>query len=158
GLDQVLAGKDNIEQTAQEITKGLLDESDLIVFVTDVTEGSRQEAVGSSFDKPVVFVENKGDLLQGDRNAGIQECKDSGTQELKPQASSLKSIRISAKENVGIDKLVDAILDVLDVDELAIGDVIAFTSRQYDILTQLSQSESIDGNKQKFQRLLDNFV
>lgn len=128
GLDELLAGKDEIEQTAQEVTQQLLASCDVIVYVTDVTSGSRQEAVGNiCADKPVVFVANKGDLLE--------EHKNTRTQELKSQASRLEPVRISAKENAGIDALVAAIVSALQVDTIAIGDVISFTERQKAILS-----------------------
>ena len=141
GLDEALAGKDDIEQTAQAITKDLLESCDLIVYLQDATKTNPLLKIES--EKPFICVLNKCDL--------IQEYKDSGTQELKP-------IQISAKNNTGIDKLVDAILNALQVDEIMIGDAIAFTPRQCNILSQLARTEAMSAVGSLIKKLLSDLA
>ncbi len=128
GLDEVLAGKDLVEHTAQEITKNLLDSCDMIVYVQDVTAVEPELTI--KMDKPVIVVYNKSDL--------VQEHKNPGTQELKSKVSGLKSVHISAKDNIGIDALIEALLSGLRVKELPIGEPFVFTSRQRAIVEALT--------------------
>jgi tRNA modification GTPase len=112
GLDEALAGKDTIEQTAQQITKELLESSDLVLYVQDVIEARSQKSeVRINLACPVIYIGNKCDLL-------------------KSQASSLKSIDISAKENQGMDLLAEAIMKILGVSRFDFAAPVVFTTRQ----------------------------
>ena len=112
GLDEALAGKDTIEQTAQQITKELLESSDLVLYVQDVIEvRSQKSEVRINLACPVIYIGNKCDLL-------------------KSQASSLKSIDISAKHNEGIDLLVEQIIQALGVSRFDLAAPVVFTTRQ----------------------------
>ena len=120
GLDEALAVSDAIEQTAQAMTRELLESCDLILYVQDVIEvGSRKSEVRIDTDRPVIYVNNKCDLAQGHKNAGTQE---------------LKSVSISAKDNEGINLLVQEILEQLDVADFDSNKPVAFTQRQRDLL------------------------
>ncbi len=140
GLDESLACKDNIEQAAQAITKDLLESCDLIVYLQDATSADSRFEIES--DKPVIYVVNKCDLVP----------------DLKPQASSPKPIGISAQNNTGIDELVEAILNVLRVGDIVPGEAVAFTTRQGEILTQLSRCQIVEEQKQEFRELLGKIV
>ena len=120
GLDEALAGSDEIEQTAQAMTRDLLESCDLILYVQDSSEvGSQKSEVRIDTDRLVIYVNNKCDLAQGHKNSGTQE---------------LKSVSISAKDNEGINLLVQEILEQLDVADFDINKSVAFTQRQRDLL------------------------
>ena len=127
GLDEALAGNDAIEQTAQAMTRELLESCDLILYVRDSTEvGSRKSEVRIDTDRPVIYVNNKCDLAQGHKNAGTQE---------------LKSVSISAKDNEGINLLVQEILERLGVGNFDINKPVAFTQRQRDLLSVITNTD-----------------
>ena len=117
GLDEALVGNDEIEQTAQAMTRDLLESCDLILYVQDVTQqvvGSRQWA-----EAPTIYVNNKCDLVQG--------CKNVGTQ-------GHKNISISAKDNEGIDGVVQEMIERLGVADFDATKPATFTQRQRDLL------------------------
>lgn len=137
GLDDVQAGNDDIEQTAQQITKELLASCDLVVYVQDITTADSQSEIDS--DKPVVTVYNKSDLAQTLRGSGAQE---------------LKSVTISAQDNTGIDALIEAILTALQINEISLEDPVVFTSRQQEILSCLTTA----GNKTAVQTFIQGLL
>ena len=127
GLDEVLAGNDEIEQTAQAITRDLLESCDLILYVQDSKEvGSQKSEVRIETDRPVIYVNNKCDLAQGHKNSGVQE---------------LKSVSISAKDNEGINLLVQEILERLDIAGFDINKPSAFTQRQRGLLSAITNTD-----------------
>ena len=127
GLDEALAGNDEIEQTAQAITHDLLESCDLILYVRDSTEvGSQKSEARMETDRPVIYVNNKCDL--------VQEHKDAGTQELK-------SVSISAKDNEGIDSLVQEILEQLSVADFDADKPLTFTRRQRELLSAIINTD-----------------
>jgi tRNA modification GTPase len=115
GLDEALAGKDEIEQTAQAMTRDLLESCDLILYVRDVTEvGSQKSEVRIDTDRPVIYVNNKCDLIQEHKN-----------------------ISISAKDNEGIDLLVQEMIERLGVANFDATKPAAFTQRQRELLSAI---------------------
>lgn len=120
GLDEVLAGNDDIEQTAQAMTRKLLELCDLVLYVQDVTQqvaGSRQWT-----ETPVIYVNNKCDLL-------------------KSQSSTFSPLSISARSNEGIDPLVQEILKRLGVVSFDVTKPVVFTTRQQHLLADLISAD-----------------
>jgi tRNA modification GTPase len=133
GLDDTLVGKDTIEQTAQAITKELLESCDVVLYVRDVTTVLRpQQSDLSQFAVPIIYVANKCDFL-------------------KPQGSSLKSVCISAKENQGVDALAEEIINMLGVSVFDSTAPIAFTQRQQQLLSAIIETPS--ATKEVLERL-----
>lgn len=123
GLDEALANTDSIEHAAQAMTQGLLESCDLVLYVQDSTEVSSQRSdIRINISQPVIDVTNKCDLIQEYKNAGTQEHK---------------NILISAKDNKGIDSLVQEILKRLGVADFNITKPAAFTQRQRDLLSAI---------------------
>ncbi|MHC5154864.1 MAG: GTPase [Planctomycetota bacterium] len=121
GLDEILAGNDKIEQSAQAITRELLESCDLVLYVRDITQqaiGDRQWAE-DTIQAPVIYVNNKCDLAQEPGNAGIQERE---------------HLSVSAKDNKGIDVLAREVLDRLGVVDFDVTNPAAFTERQCSLL------------------------
>ncbi|MHC5172509.1 MAG: GTP-binding protein [Planctomycetota bacterium] len=126
-LDEALAGNDAVEQTAQAMTRDLLESCDLILYVQDSTEvGSQKSEIRIDTDRPVIDVNNKCDL--------VQEHMDAGTQ-------GLKSVSISAKDNEGIDSLVQKIIERLGVGNFDVTKPAAFTQRQQDLLSAIINND-----------------
>ena len=124
GLDEALAGKDEIEQTAQAMTRDLLESCDLVLYVQDVT----RQAVGSRQWGQVqtIYVDNKCDFIQEPKNAGTQEHK---------------NISISAKDNEGIDGLVQEMIKRLGVTDFDVTNPAAFTQRQRDLISAIINTD-----------------
>lgn len=118
GLNDRLAGKDIVEQTAQQITKEQLGFCDLILYTQDIAQNHEYEL---KTDKPVIYVYNKCDLKAN----------------LEPQTSHFKPVLISAKENTGIDLLIQKILMVLRIADFHYCDPVIFTQRQYNLMSEL---------------------
>jgi len=126
GLDDTLADKDQIEKTAQKITKNLLDSCDLILYVQDVTEARSQKSeTRTDINQPVIYVNNKCDLVPP----------------LETQNPKLKTVSVSAKSNKGIDLLVQEIIERLGVAEFDFTKPAAFTQRQRELLLAVVNTE-----------------
>ena len=127
GLDEALEGNDEIEQTAQAMTRDLLESCDLILYVQDSTEVESQKSEARiDTDRPVIYVNNKCDLAQGHNNARTQE---------------LKSVSISAKDNEGVNLLVQEILERLDVTDFGADKPVTFTQRQRELLSAIINTD-----------------
>ena len=126
GLDEALAGKDDIEQTAQAITKKLLESCDLILYVQDVTTVIRDPSSVIRTGVRVIYIDNKCDL--------VQELKNTGTQEYQ-------FIPISAKHNEGIEGLVRELLHRLRVANFDATKPVAFTQRQRNLLLSIIKKD-----------------
>jgi tRNA modification GTPase len=127
GLDEALAHTDSVEHAAQAMTRELLQSCDLVLYVQDGAEaGSPKSEVRIDIDRPVIAVTNKCDLVQEPKTAGTQEYK---------------NILISAKDNEGIDDLVQEILVRLNVDNFDITKPAAFTQRQRELLSAMINTD-----------------
>jgi len=138
GLDDTLAGKGAIGQTAQALTKELLESCDLVLYV--VSALSPQPSVLSHYTAPVVCVYNKCDLLQEHKNLGTHEPKNS------------EGILVSAKHNMGIDPLAQETIKRLGVSDFDTAAPVAFTSRQQELLSAIMTEP--DTAKEGLKRLL----
>ena len=117
GLDERLAGGDDLEQTAQRTTRELLDRCDLILYVMDGTRAAAHP-LSPSAAAPVLRILNKSDL------PGFQ--------------SGPNAIPISAKDGTGLETLARAILQTLQADSFDPAQPVAFTDRQKDLLRQIA--------------------
>jgi tRNA modification GTPase len=124
GLDDALANADDIEKTAQEITRGLLESCDLVLYVQDATEvGSQNSEVRIDTDRPVITINNKCDLIE---------------EHGKPEN---QAVFISAKDNEGIDRLVQEIIERLGVTDFDAVKPAPFTPRQQDLLSAMIDTD-----------------
>ncbi len=118
GLDEALAARNPIEKAAQDAARQTAAQSDLILHLIDSTHPTT-DAPGFASDAIVLNVFTKIDL-----------------------ASDLKmlsgGVAVSAITDRGLDALCAAIVKALQVDTLDDAQPIAFTPRQYDLLTQLA--------------------
>ena len=151
GLDDVLAGKDDVEQTAQQITKELLEACDLVLYVRDVTEQAGGDGVctqtpspfrgrppwqGESFFRsPVIEVYNKCDLLKHPASSSFAEA----TEDMGIQGH--KGVFVSAARNEGVDLLAGEIVERLGVADFDAAGPAAFTPRQRDLLSAVVNAD-----------------
>lgn len=132
GLDDGLKVDDSIDRRSQEKTVELLEGCDLVLLVLD---GSRAAAeykgsgVAPAIDgRKVVAILNKSDLGA----------------ELNPEELELDFdgwVRISAREDCGIDELIDEIRTVLGIADFDVTQPICFTDRQRRLLSDLGQAK-----------------
>lgn len=138
GLDDVFTSDNPVEQAAQGMTRRILEYCDLVLYVQDITAvRSQQSENRCHVDKPVIYVKNKCDLIQ---------------QYNEPEKQEHKCVTISAKNNSGIDVLMETIMNVLGVADFNPAQPIVFTERQSEILTEMLQTN------QSLQSLLDKLL
>ena len=116
---------DIVENMGIERTFQKLDEAKIVVWVTDEepTQDEVAEMKGRSAGKKLICVRNKEDDLCGPANKGNQLC-------------------ISAKNNIHIDLLEQALLKAADIPEITENDVIVTSARHYEALTRAESSLS----------------
>lgn len=120
GLDDVLAGRDQVDVESQKITQNLLAACDLALYVCPANKtGIRDTELNFNASCPVVIVYNKADLVWEHMNSGAQEHG---------------PVFISAKEKAGIDTLVERIFEGLGARDFEIKRPVVFTERQRELL------------------------
>ncbi len=125
-------GNDQIEHEAQQRTVEMLQEADLVLLVLDAARPVDQLSnVANKMlaGRLLLTVLNKSDLPE---KLDIQQL---------PQYFG-EPVRISAKQNVGIDELRRRILQITDTGDFDLSTAITFTPRQNDIISQLATTES----------------
>jgi len=133
GLDADLAESTGLDAAAQDKTAAILDRADLILLVLDASQPADQlndAMIRKLVGKRSLAVLNKSDLPRGFDAAA-----------LPPHLSH--SIRISAKQNQGIDTLTAAIVQTLAVTDMDPRIPIAFTDRHRACLERLIVSSTI---------------
>ncbi len=132
GLDDGLRIDDSIDRRSQEKTVELLESCDLVLLVLDGSRAAAKYKGGSvapAIDgRKVVVVLNKSDLGA----------------ELNPEELGLNfdgCVRISAREDRGIDELIDEIRTVLGVADFDVTQAVCFTERQRRLLGDLGQAK-----------------
>jgi tRNA modification GTPase len=131
GIDLSLAGGE-IDRAAQRKSIEILDRSDLILLVLDIAQPADQldkSLADRLRGRKTVVVLNKADLPAG------LDCT-SLPSYLGPQ------VRISAKEDSGIEELIQAIHHTLGTTAFDPKTPIAFTRRQTSLLEQLTRAPS----------------
>ncbi len=146
GLDSRLSASDGIDQAAQGKTAAIMERSDLVLLVLDLSQSVEQ--LCESMIKPligrgVVTVLNKADLPS---RLDIARVPDP----LGP------TVRISAKQGTGIDELIHAIHRVCSVVGIDPCTPVAFTDRQVHLLESLSHSDSKARARLILSELLEN--
>ncbi|HLB74278.1 MAG TPA: GTPase, partial [Sedimentisphaerales bacterium] len=134
GLDEKLAatpGK-SVEKAAQERTGRILTEAELILLVLDNSKTADQlnrTLIDKIAAKKVLTVLNKSDLAA---KLDVAQLPDSLS----------SAVQISAKFGAGIENLKKEILQIAGVTEISTSTPVAFTSRQQNILRQLTAAKT----------------
>jgi tRNA modification GTPase len=123
GLDDILTADNPVEQAAQGMARRILEHCDLVLYVQDITAVRSQQTENTCHvDKPVIYVYNKCDLIQQSR---------------EPEKQEYQFVPISAKNNNGIDVLMQAITNVLETADFDPAQPVVFTERQSEIVCKM---------------------
>ncbi len=134
GLDEQLAAAsgETIEKAAQATTARILTQAELILLVLDNSRTADQLAdalLEAIADKKVLTALNKSDLPA---KFDIAQLPDSLS----------NAVRISAKSGAGIENIKKEILQIAGVGKISTETTVAFTTRQQDLLRQLTAVKS----------------
>jgi tRNA modification GTPase len=148
GLDEKLAS--DIEKTAQQTATELINQADIVLLVIDNSEPVNQ--IGKSItnilaNKKILMVLNKSDLPFVAQRSGDLSC-------LFEKGNMPNAVSISAKLGTGIDYLCDEIRQLAGVENFDPNQPICFTTRQEQLLTQLSEAKSKDATHSLITELL----
>ena len=124
---------DEIERMGIERTYRKLDEASIVIWMTDTppSEEETNEMVSLAKEKKLIAVVNKMDKLSEDYSPLESVCD--GLQSL---AASIPVIHISAKHDINIDKLEEAIHSASGIPSITQNDVIVTSARHYEALTK----------------------
>ena len=138
GLDEKLA--DKIGKAAQQKTTELINQADIVLLVLDNSEPANQ--IDKSFtnilvNKKILMVLNKSDLPFVSQRSRELPC-------LFETGNMPNAVSISAKLGTGIDYLCDEIQRLAGVENFDPNQPVCFTTRQEQLLVQLSTAKSKD--------------
>lgn len=132
---------DAIEKIGIERTYASIQKARIVIWVIDEqpTPDELQDMLESTKDKSLIITQNKID----------KEEKENLSFNLSAQTNKYSIISISAKHNINIDKLEEAIFKAADIPTISESDVIVTNTRHYEALTRSSQALSrvLDGLK-----------
>lgn len=132
---------DAIEKIGIERTYASIQKARIVIWVIDEqpTPEELQDMLESTKDKSLIITQNKID----------KEEKENLSFNLSAQTNKYSIISISAKHNINIDKLEEAIFKAADIPTISESDVIVTNTRHYEALTRSSQALSrvLDGLK-----------
>ncbi len=132
---------DAIEKIGIERTYASIQKARIVIWVIDEqpTQEELQDMLESTKDKSLIITQNKID----------KEEKENLSFNLSAQTNKYSIISISAKHNINIDKLEEAIFKAADIPTISESDVIVTNTRHYEALTRSSQALSrvLDGLK-----------
>ncbi len=139
GLDPYLAAGGHIDKQSQEIAKQMLESADLILLLLDGTQSPEQwfqhQALWQSIitnKTPVLSVLNKSDISK----------------------THTGGLWISAKNNQGIENIIEKIIQTLKLHDIEMTKPACFTSRQENIINNLSKERSKQNAKTMLTELL----
>jgi len=141
GLDEALAEKSDIEDRSQQAARQLIDESDIVLYVKDVSE-QKADCPAWLKDKKVLVIQNKCDLLSDAQKRQLQGG----------------DIQISAKNGEGLKALCGGIVKAIAADGIGEEAVICFTERQKELLESLMHIKNITEGKSIITELLNGPV
>lgn len=132
---------DAIEKIGIERTYASIQKARIVIWVIDEqpTPEELQDMLESTKDKSLIITQNKID----------KEEKENLSFNLSAQTNKYSIISISAKHNINIDKLEEAIFKAADIPTISESDVIVTNTRHYEALTRSCQALSrvLDGLK-----------
>lgn len=137
GIDEELTRGDTLEQIAQQKSKALLTECDLILYVLDISSPLETNPPPTNSRIPMLTVFNKSDLT------GIRPFHYENR------------IVISALQGTGFEKLYEGILRVLQVSSFSLEEPAAFTKRQLHLLQHIASAQDLPTIKTTIQQLFD---
>ena len=133
GLDEKLQGtQDNIDESAQKKTVEILERADIVLLVLDNSQPAEEldvRLLERITDKQIITVLNKSDL---------PTKFDAGR---LPETLS-NPVQISAKEGTGIEYLSEKIIKTVGAADFDLREPVSFTSRQENLLIQLTNAKS----------------
>lgn len=132
---------DAIEKIGIERTYASIQKARIVIWVIDEqpTPEELQDMLESTKDKSLIITQNKID----------KEEKENLSFNLSAQTNKYSIISISAKHNINIDKLEEAIFKAADIPTISESDVIVTNTRHHEALTRSSKALSrvLDGLK-----------
>ncbi len=114
---------DRLEQMGIERSYQAIRRAQIVIQLVDATKGDFS-ALEVAEDQTLIIVRNKVDLLD----------------KLNMDGSKQGVVDISARENIGIESLIDALHSTLNTDSLYAGDAIVSSARHYDHLHSAKES------------------
>jgi len=132
GLDPALGASGDIDQAAQGKSVEALNHADLALLVLDASQPAEQlpqDVADLLAGRKVITVLNKADL----RHELDSESLPTRLQH---------AVRISAKQETGIDDLIRAICEACGVTDVSLNAVVTFTDRQRALVERLATSNS----------------
>lgn len=133
GLDEKLpAPKDTIEEAAQKKSVEILEQADLVMLVLDSSQANDQldeRLLEKIADKKIITILNKCDLPAKFETGKLPDFFSD-------------TVQISAKEGGGIENLLEKIRQICGVADFDLKTSIVFTSRQENLLQQLTNIKS----------------
>jgi tRNA modification GTPase len=127
GLDQRLVTVSDVDRMSQHRTLDLLAQADLVILVLDASASPRQiepTLMHKLQGKCVITVLNKSDLSPTLKPGDLPRTMD-------------PVLEISAKQEIGVDKLKQEIRQILGINGFKLETAICFTERQRDLLAEL---------------------
>jgi tRNA modification GTPase len=126
--------KDAIEQLGIERTYQKLDEAAIVLWLTDAppTEEELDDILKRTEGKKLIAVVNKIDLHDGTSFQSFSLLSSSG----QSTVEDIPVVEISAKHNLHLDVLQDAIFEAADIPSITQNDVMVTTLRHYEALTK----------------------
>ena len=134
GLDEkLLHHQDNIDESAQNKTVEILQQADIILLVLDNSQTAEEldcRLLNNITGKIIITILNKSDLPAKLDISSLPE-------------NLSKTVKISAKESLGIESLTEKIIDTAGAADINLQEAVCFTTRQENILTKLTRAKSI---------------
>ena len=124
---------DEVEKIGVEKARRYASNADLIIYMTDVSQKLDEndaEIVELIADKKIIVLLNKTDLEQVVSDDEIYEFMNKKMTQVS-ENNSLRVIKTSTKEHIGIDAFEDAIKEMFFGGEIAVNDEIYITSRRH---------------------------
>ena len=122
---------DEVEKIGVEKAKKYADSADLIIYMTDASQklDENDEQIAEFIDgKKVIVLLNKSDLEQVVTDDNIYKFI---SEKIMSENNSLRIIKTSTKENIGIDAFENAIKEMFFGGEIAVNDEVYITGKRH---------------------------
>ncbi|MFR9593398.1 MAG: tRNA uridine-5-carboxymethylaminomethyl(34) synthesis GTPase MnmE, partial [Rikenellaceae bacterium] len=130
--------QDRLEQMGIERSFRAIERAQVVIQLVDATKGDF-EPIEVSENQRLIVVRNKVDLLNGSavssKSTAVNISNDGDSfVGISYERGSCSTIEISAKKNLGIERLIDTLYNTLNTDSLYAGDAIVSSTRHYNLL------------------------
>ncbi len=135
---------DRLEQMGIERSFRAIERAQVIIQLVDATKGNFAP-IEVADNQRLIVVRNKVDLLNSSvvssKYTAVNITKDDDSfVGISTERGSSSTINISAKENLGIEQLIDTLYNSLDTSSLYAGDAIVSSTRHYNLLHTAQES------------------